>query len=358
MTRSIEVIVPGMQTTVQDAGRIGFQKFGVSVSGAADLYSLQTGNRLVGNEENVPALEVAMGGLQVKFNGDSTFALTGADCIADLDGIRVGTNLTYEARDGSILTLGFAPKSLRAYFCVAGGIDVTKTLDSASTHVASEIGGFNGRALTAGDLLPLGDAQSRVAPGSTDLKYEIPAASGSVTVRAVPGPQDDQFSDAGIETFFGSKYIVTDQSNRQGVRLDGPEIESKDGRYDIVSDAVINGSVQIPGDGKPIVLLADRQTTGGYAKIATVISADLPKLGQLRPGDELSFERITVEDAQQLVRDLANNEASQVVQAVEPELFAVNGTQHRVGVAQNNGAQLVSVDGTIYPVEWVELDPK
>jgi antagonist of KipI len=358
MTRSLEIINPGMQTTVQDAGRIGFQRFGVSVSGAADRYSFQTGNRLIGNEENAPAIEVAMGGLQVKFNGDSTFALTGADCFAELDGIRVGTNLTYEARDGSILTFGFAQQALRAYLCIAGGIDVTQTLDSASTHVASEIGGYEGRAVIAGDLLSLGAPGSVVPIGSTDVNYEIPAALGSVTVRAVLGPQDDQFSEEGIKTFFDSKYVVTDQSNRQGVRLDGAEIESKDGRYDIVSDAVMNGSVQIPGDGKPIVLLADRQTTGGYAKIATVISIDLPKLGQLRPGDELSFEQITVEDAQQLVRDHAASEPSQVVQAVEPELFTVNGAHHHVGVAHNNGARLVSVDGTIYPVDWVDIDPK
>ncbi len=354
---SIRIVQPGPLTLVQDAGRSGFQRLGVSVSGAADMDSLLIGNRLVGNSSNAAGLEAMLGALSLEFTAESVFALTGADTQARLDGVLLGTNVSYVAHGGSILELGMATDGLRSYVSIAGGIEAQETLGSRSTHVASEVGGIEGRALKQEDVLAIGAASDTAVSGVTHVKPPV-SNHAELEVRVILGPQDVLFSDSGISTFLESQYTITDQSNRQGLRLDGPVVESKSGSYDIISDAVVNGSVQIPGDGKPIVLLADRQTTGGYAKIATVASVDLPLLGQATPGTKLSFKAISVVEAQSLYaekRELIAN--SPLEEVIVSEQFAVNDSQYQVGVAQNGSAKLVTLDGIAYPVSFEEITP-
>ncbi len=371
---TIRVVAPGPLSLVQDGGRAGFQNLGVSVSGAADINALNTGNRLVGNDPDAAALEILLGGAEFVFEHTVIFALTGAETGATLDGVPLALNVSYAAHAGAQLVFGMATRGLRAYLAVAGGIDTPPVLGSRSTHVASEIGGIEGRALVAGDALHIGEPPEAAisgnvfpGPGSgdpgTDSASQDSPGPPTVNVRVVLGPQDDEFSPEGIEVFLNSMYVVTDQSNRQGLRLDGPEIESSTGRYDIVSDAVVSGSVQVPGDGKPIILLADRQTTGGYAKVATVASVDLPKLGQAAPGTSITFAAISVEEAQELLvarsKRVLDSDLGQLVDAIS---VRVDDQQVSVGVAENETAdpargdqiaritRVARINGITYPI--------
>ena len=358
------IAVPGPQSLVQDGGRVGFQKLGVSVSGATDIDALNTGNRLVGNNPDAAALEILLGGTEIVFEHPAIFALTGAETGATLDGVPLAVNVSYAAHAGAMLALGMASRGLRAYLAVAGGIDTASVLGSRSTHVASEIGGVEGRALITGDVLDIGEPAATANSGfSLPGQTATPEVSGeqqTVVVRVILGPQDDEFSADGIDVFLNSTYIVTDQSNRQGLRLDGPEIESRAGRYDIVSDAVVSGSVQVPGDGKPIILLADRQSTGGYAKIATVASVDLSKLGQAAPGTRISFEVINVEVSQELLIERSKRVlGSELERMVEPISVSVDNQDMVVGVAENESAdpahsagvtQIAEINGITYPI--------
>jgi antagonist of KipI len=345
-------------TLVQDRGREGFQQLGVSVSGAVDVDALDIANRLVGNDENAAGLEVMLGGLIVRFSESTTFAVTGVDTNAALDGVPVATDVSYVAHAGAELQLGMATNGLRAYLAVSGGIEPPSSLGSRSTHIASAIGGVEGRTLIEGDLLPLGEASNGSNSGRVFESESRNSSADGLDIRIVLGPQDNEFSAVGVETLLGSSYSVTDQSNRQGLRLDGPVIGSKSGRYDIISDAVVNGSIQVPGDGKPIILLADRQTTGGYAKIATVATVDLPKLGQATPGTTISFSAISVEEAQALLAERQRNIIeSELPRVVVPTSVNVDGNDVSVGVAENGVAMLAEVDGDIYPISVDEYIP-
>lgn len=348
-------------TLVQDRGRYGFQQLGVSVGGAVDTNSTDLGNRLVGNELSAAVLEILIGGLEIVFAQQTRFALSGADANATLDGVPLAVNVSYVAHAESHLVLGMVKGGLRAYLAIDGGVDSPEILGSRSTHIASKIGGVDGRPLAVDDVLNIGEPNDSNASGLVLPDYEPetqPAEIENLTVRVVLGPQDDEFSKTGIDAFLNATYTVTDQSNRQGLRLDGPEIESKSGRYDIVSDAVVNGSIQIPGDAKPIILLADRQTTGGYAKIATVATVDLPKLGQASPGTSINFLAITVEESQQLLTDHTEHfAAAQIHKLVDPISLGVDGEHVSVGVADNGEAKIADVDGETYPVSIDEYTP-
>ncbi|NQU97041.1 MAG: biotin-dependent carboxyltransferase, partial [Chloroflexi bacterium] len=288
--------------TVQDRGRPGYQRYGVSVSGAMDGYALALGNLLLGNDEGAAALEITFGGAEFEFVQDAVFAVTGGDLGATLAGAPAPMWQTVCAGAGDRLAFAGPVLGVRAYLSVAGGFDVPRALGSRATHVGSRLGGFEGRALEAGDELRFGECSSRPTERRAPARL-IPAYGDDITLRVVGGPQEDAFTARGVETFYASVYTVTDRSDRMGARLDGPVIEAVDGRYDIVSDAVPRGSVQVPGDGKPIVLLADRQTTGGYAKIGVVAAADLPMLAQAAPGTTIRFTRIAVEEAEQAARE-------------------------------------------------------
>ena len=294
---SITVISPGPLTTVQDAGRTGYMQYGIGTCGAMDQEAYRAGNALVGNAGGEAMLEATLMGPTLRFDDECLFALTGADMGALLDGAPAPRYRAVRAQAGQVLEVGFARAGCRGYIAVQGGIDVPKVMGSRSTDLKCRAGGVEGRALRRGDVLKAG-AAVRPAEGRA---MPAPDYANDITVRVVPGPQYDCFTDAGHAAFLSMPYTLTQDSDRMGMRLDGAPIESVKG-VDIVSDGTMFGSIQVPRSGKPIILMADHQTTGGYAKIATVCSQDLPLLAQLRPGGTVRFIAVSVDEAQRAYR--------------------------------------------------------
>lgn len=303
----IQVQSPGLLTTVQDLGREGFGAMGVSPSGAADSISLRIGNRLVGNFEAAAGLEMTLLGGSFTFPEGAIVALTGSDFGAALDRAPVEQWASVEIRAGQTLTLGATRSGARCYLCVRGGISVKPLLGSASTHILSGIGGFDGRPLRKGDVLNIGVLNTE-SDGAPFRKVALnPAAlkrlSARKILRVTPGPQADWFPDPSQRIFYGSTYRVTEESNRMGLRLQGEPIPKHSGG-EMITEGVSLGAIQIPDEGSPIVLFVEQQTTGGYPKIANVISADLASVGQLRPRDEIRFERVEWEEARTLLVEM------------------------------------------------------
>jgi antagonist of KipI len=301
--RAIEVIDGGMLTTVQDLGRYGYQRYGVPTSGALDLFSLRAANRLVGNPDDAAGLEATLVGPRLKFLAPATIALTGADLGARLDKRPVPRWQSVLVDAGAVLSFGDPRDGMRAYLAVAGSIDVPVVLGSRSTYIRSKLGGVEGRPLKAGDVVNVCGERPMLLGGALHLPEACqPSYGHSHVLRVVLGPQDDRFTVRGVDTFLSSTYTVTPQSDRMGCRLTGAVIEHLRGP-DIVSDGTPCGAVQVAGDGVPIVLLADRGTAGGYAKIATVIGPDLPRLAQAAPGDTVTFVRVDLGAAYAAVRE-------------------------------------------------------
>lgn len=300
----IHVQSPGMLTTVQDLGREGFGSMGVSPSGAADAVALRIGNRLVGNAESAAGLEMTLLGGTFVFPEGAVMALTGSDFGATLDGAPVALWSAFEVKAGQTLRTGPTRTGARSYLCVRGGIAVKPFLGSASTHLLSGLGGHEGRALRKGDVLQVGAAsgafRNRVAAEK--------AFSPRKVLRVTPGPQSDWFPEAAKKIFYGSTYRVAEESNRMGLRLEGPAISggahgdaTRRAHGEMISEGVSLGAIQIAAGGLPIILFVEQQTTGGYAKMANVISADFHSLGQLRPRDEIRFELVSFETARKLL---------------------------------------------------------
>jgi antagonist of KipI len=291
---------PGPLTTIQDLGRFGHLRVGIPTSGPMDREAFLLANRLVGNPDGAAGLECTLVGPRVEFADDRLVAVTGADMAPTLNGALVPVWETVPVKAGDVLRLGPARAGVRAYLAVAGGLETPLVLGSRSTYVRGRLGGVGGRALRRGDRLPLGAAAPgrprRIRPG------HAPVYGGEATVAVVLGPQDDRFTAAGIDAFLTGPYELLPQSDRMGARLRGPFIEHTHG-HDIVSDGVPMGGIQVIGDGQPIVLLADRQSAGGYTKIATVCSFHLGRVAQLKPGGRLSFHRVTVAGAHAMLRD-------------------------------------------------------
>jgi biotin-dependent carboxylase-like uncharacterized protein len=299
---AIEFLDGGLLTTVQDLGRAGWQRFGVPVSGAMDPWALRAANRIVGNEEGAAALEITLAGPVLRIGGGGVMAVTGADLGACLDGRPLPLWQAIAAGDGARVTFSGRRAGMRAYLAVAGGLDVPVVLGSRSTFTRMRLGGFEGRALAAGDRVAVGpDPATGDAAGRCLPRDVVPRHRPDATVRVVMGPQDDAFTDEGLRTFLSAAFTLSGQSDRVGCRLSGPRIAHRRGA-DIVSDGTAFGTVQVSGDGLPIVLMADRGTTGGYTKIATVATVDLALLAQAAPGDRLRFAAISVDDAQALLR--------------------------------------------------------
>jgi antagonist of KipI len=294
----IQVLQPGMSTTVQDLGREGFGPMGISPSGAADAVSLRLGNLLVGNLPRAAGLEMTLLGGTFLFPEGATVVLAGSDFGATLDGVRVGMRNAVEVRPGQTLQVGATRGGARCCLCVRGGIAVETFLGSASTHVLSGLGGFKGRALQKGDVLAVGK-QGRRAKSKSLSGAALAMLAPRKSLRVTPGPQRDWFDDAAKKLFERSVYRVTEEANRVGLRLAGPAIKRTHGG-ELVSEGVALGAVQIPESGQPIILFVEQQTAGGYPKIANVISADFHSLGQLRPRDEMRFEMVSFETARKL----------------------------------------------------------
>lgn len=314
---AFEVLEPGLLTTVQDRGRSGYQKYGVPVSGAVDDTALRLGNRLVGNPPDAAGLEITALGPTLRFCGEHVIALTGAETRAELDGVPVPHSTSLWVRAGQVLSIGPCARGLRSYLTIAGGVEVPVVLGSRATNLAARFGGHQGRALAAGDVLATGPAAapSEVLGGLRLPQAWRPRFESPLTVRVVLGPQADAFTAEGVEAFLGSTYQVTQQTDRMGCRLDGPTISHR-GAADILSDWIPPGAIQVPGNGKPIILLADRQTTGGYTKIATVVTPDLARVAQCRPGDGIRFQAVTPEAAGAIVRAFEATLAALVLEGV------------------------------------------
>ena len=301
----IEVRQPGLFTTAQDLGREGYGPMGVSASGAADALSLRIGNRLVGNDEGAAALEMTLLGGTFVFLEGGVLALAGAEFDATLDGKPVPAWTAIEFKPGQELRVGPTQSGARCYLCVRGGIEEKLFLGSASTHVLSGLGGHEGRALRKGDVLKIGKAKAGANVIGRRLSARaIKKLEVRKVLRVTDGPQAEWFSKEAKKAFYAGSYRVAEESNRMGIRLLGAIAQALlPVRFsgEMISEGVALGAVQVPEGGQPIILFVEQQTTGGYPKIANVISADFHSLGQLRPRDEVRFERVDFTTARALL---------------------------------------------------------
>ncbi|AIE58997.1 biotin-dependent carboxyltransferase family protein [Bacillus methanolicus] len=313
----ITVIKPGLLTSVQDLGRFGFQKYGVIVSGVMDPLAHRISNLLVGNEENEPTLELTLLGPMIEFKENALISICGGDLSPSVNGKPVRLWRSVFVKKGSLLQFGPCKIGCRAYLAVAGGFNVPTIMNSSSTYLRAEIGGFNGRALKAGDQLKFGSPSNlstriikHLVKGlgnqqfvemewsvATDL---IPIHRNNPAIRVMRGKQFHLFTKESQFNFFHKPFEVTTQSDRMGYRLKGPKLKLENAE-EMISEAVNFGTIQVPSDGDPIVLLADRQTTGGYPKIAQIASVDLPLMAQAKPGDSINFTEISHDEAQHLL---------------------------------------------------------
>lgn len=296
-----EILKPGLLTTIQDLGRFGYQQFGVQVAGAMDRLSLVVANRLAGNPDYLAGLEVTLWGPTVRVLSDGVVAIAGADLSPTLDGKPLPMWRTLAVRAGQTIEFGARRSGARAYVAVRGGIAVPVVLGSRSTHARSHTGGLAGRTLARGHVIeagppPAGPLREREIPSR-----HRPVYGTDMRLRVVLGPQQDHFRPEAVETFLHARYTVSPQSDRMGYRLEGPPLAHLRGA-DLVSDATPFGAIQVPANGQPILLMADRQTTGGYPKLAVVASVDLPLAAQLAPGDGIRFRALPVADAQEAYR--------------------------------------------------------
>ena len=314
----MKIIDPGLMTTVQDRGRCGYQKHGVSPSGAMDPIALELANFLVGNEGTAAGLEMTIAGPTIEFQHDGLISICGADLSPAIANLRLPTWRAIFVRAHSVLSFGATRWGCRSYLSVAGGVAVPEVMGSRSTYLRAGIGGFHGRALQAGDEVPVGsrnlashawlDAGASLSPMPFALSDHLVEPNDAVglyqtskPVRVVTGPHHDLFDKQDRQTFLKQPFEVSPRSDRMGYRLSGPVLGSGE-RAELVSSAVVMGSVQVPRGGEPIVLMADRQTTGGYPSIAQVAAVDLPTVAQLKPGDAIGFEAVTIEQAQAALR--------------------------------------------------------
>jgi biotin-dependent carboxylase-like uncharacterized protein len=299
-----EVLEPGILTTIQDLGRYGFSQFGVPPSGALDPFSSRAANLLVGNGEEEACLETMVMGLKLRALGDVVITVTGGDLSPTLNGEPFEMWRTHLLVEGDVIAFKSLRTGCRAYLAVSGGFAVPKIMGSSSTYLSGRFGGLEGRVLRRGDILCTLDRPSSL--DKIGLRFPsdlIPLFEKEVLVRVIPGPQNHHFTEKGFRTFWTTSYQVTPQCDRMGVRLEGPKIERRsDVEESIISEGLISGAIQVPGDGKPIIILTEL-VTGGYTKIATVISTDLTKVAQLKPGDQVHFEPISIEEAHELLRE-------------------------------------------------------
>ncbi|NBI68167.1 biotin-dependent carboxyltransferase [Pseudoflavonifractor sp. 60] len=334
---------PGVLTTIQDEGRYGYEQFGMSPAGPMDLRAFRTANLLVDNDPGESALEATALGPALRFDQDNVAAVTGADMAPTLNGRPCPMYQAVAVKAGDVLRLGAAKSGLRSYIAFAGGLDVPQVMGSRATALQNQVGGYQGRRLAKGDAVGFrapnpGLALPRVAP--------VPPPEGKeAVIRVILGPQDDMFTQEGLNTFLSQPYTVSKDFDRMGCRLEGAVI-AHSGDGNIISDGMVTGAIQVPTSGQPIIMLAERQTVGGYTKIATVISADLPRVGQRKTGDVIRFQAVTVEEAHQLWRafhqeleelkaQLDRPQPSQPVQPAITYRVTVNGRSYQVQVVRH-----------------------
>lgn len=350
----------GFLTTIQDAGRIGYQEAGVPVTGVMDIRSFKMANILVGNDDSQAVMEVTLMGPMAEFTSDNIIAVTGGNLGPKINGKDIPMYQAFPVKRGDNLSFMGIKGGSRAYVAFAGGLDLPLVMGSHSTHLKSKLGGYEGRKLGAGDEIEF------LAPKTNLLnlpkrKVDQEQFQCSCELRVVMGPQDDCFTDKGIETFLGGEYALTNEADRMGLRFEGAVIEHKDGG-DIITDGIGFGAVQVPSHGQPIIMMADHQTTGGYTKIASVISVDLPKAAQLNPGNKVHFKKVSIEEAQDLyvkeLEDIENistllNKVEDRIPAKEKEAvaMAVTSAAATEGHYMTKRKYRVVIDGETFEVE-------
>ena len=297
---TIQVVKPGFFTTIQDLGRYGYAHLGISPAGTADALSFRIANLLVGNDENTPALEMTLLGATLEFDESMIIAVAGASCEIKTGPVLVPANTAFEIPAGAVLQCGSMLTGARLYLAVLGGFDVPSIMGSASTFVAAHFGGFKGRRLQKGDLLQVrkhGSSRIRSIPSGALDSLQSPRP-----LRVTKGAQQDWFGPEAFDRLFSCAYSVSEQSGRTGLRLKGETVRPRE-QSELLTDGIPLGAIQVPQDGQPIILFVDQQTTGGYPKIANVIAADLHRVGQLRPRDEVRFAEVTIPEAVQALRE-------------------------------------------------------
>jgi len=298
----IKVLKAGLLSTLQDTGRFGYRKDGIIVSGAMDNLALRTGNLLIGNPEDEAGIECTLMGPRILFKSEQLIALSGADLSAAIDDVPIQMWRPVMVKEGSVLSFGAALKGCRTYLTVSGGFRVPKVLDSRSTYLRAGFGGWHGRALQAGDDIPFRERYQEKMQNfnwSCDLKSFYPDLNDHI-IRVIKGPEYELFSASKIKAFFEEEFQLTNESDRMGYRLQGAALNLEKPQ-EMISSAVTFGTVQVTSKGDPIVLMADHQTTGGYPRIAQVITADFSRLAQLQSGQKIRFELITLAQAHALL---------------------------------------------------------
>jgi len=294
----IKIINPGLLSSIQDAGRYGYQEYGMPVAGAMDIDALQLANWCVGNQANEACIESTIIGAGIEFLFSTCIALCGAKAHPKINGELVEMNLSLHIKAGDKLEMGAVQRGCRIYMAIAGGFNIPERMNSKSTYLRGKFGGFEGRALAVGDELEINHTNKQVK--RVLAQDFIPDYASHTQIRVTAGADIKRFTQEGIRNFLCSTYTLSPQSDRMGYRLSGTKIEQANGA-DIISSGIATGAIQVPGHGEPIIMMADHQTLGGYTKIAQVIAADLPLLGQMKPGDKINFKEVSLEKAQNLL---------------------------------------------------------
>jgi biotin-dependent carboxylase-like uncharacterized protein len=294
----IKIINPGLLSSIQDSGRYGYQQYGMPVAGAMDTDALQFANWCVGNQADEACIESTILGASIEFLFDTCIALCGAKVQPKINGEVVEMNQSLQIEASDILEMGNVQAGCRIYLAIAGGFNIPDLMNSKSTYLRGKFGGFKGRALAVGDEIEVNPVKRKI---QRNLPQELITEYALQTqIRVTAGAEIKRFTQEGIKSFLCSTYTVSTQSDRMGYRLSGSKIEHAEGA-DIISSGIGTGAIQVPGHGEPIIMMADHQTVGGYTKIANVITADLPLLGQMKPGDQLTFKEVSLETAQKLL---------------------------------------------------------
>ncbi|MBF4695249.1 5-oxoprolinase subunit C family protein [Fusibacter ferrireducens] len=304
---SIKVIAPGLFSTIQDLGRLNYQQYGMPVSGSMDHFAHKIANLLVGNAEDEALIEMTILGGQFEFKADVLVAITGANMSPMINGqLEVGMWRSVRIKKGDRLTFGPAHNGCRTYLAIAGGYEIENTLESKSTYTRGSLGGYKGRTFKKEDEIKLKTHKLKLEnlEGRFVRAEHIPTYTSELELNVVLGPQEEAFTAKGIADFFSETFKITNEFDRMGYRLEGKKIEHVNSA-DIISDGIVSGAVQIPAHGNPIIMLSDCQTTGGYTKIAHVITVDLSKLAQAKAGDVIKFKALDIEEAHQLHRESA-----------------------------------------------------
>ena len=292
---ALRILQPGFLTTVQDIGRWGYQDSGVPVAGPMDRASHRLANKIVGNDEGAATLEITLVGPTIEFRDDVLLAVTGAEFDVSIDERGVPPNTACRATRGVLLRFGTRRRGARAYLAVRGGVDVRPVLGSRATHVTCRMGGLEGRPVRAGDEVPIAPSEQDWTLAGRSSTPVVPLPEGGARVRAMRGPRHDRFPPSSVAALAAERYVIAPESNRMGYRLVGPSLPTATG--EMLSEGTVMGTLQVPSSGQPILLMADCQTTGGFAPLATVIAADLPRAGQLAPGDWIEFDMCDRQEA-------------------------------------------------------------